>query len=516
VLPDLNIFIFIPLHRVHGLYYFCKVNHKNSGLKKKFFTNLVLVLILNLLVKPFWIFGIDRSVQNVVGSSEYGLYFSLISFSFLLNFLLDLGITQYNNRVIARHPSLISRYFSQVFTLRLILGVLFILVSFLIALVIGYNARQMHLLLFLLINQFLLALILYLRSNLSGLLLLRTDSLVSVLDRFLMIVICSVLLWGRVTDRPMRIEWFVFAQTAAYLVTALVVFLLVYQHLDYFRPVFRRLRSLAILKQSMPFAVLVLLMSVYTRVDSVMLERLLPDGWLQAGIYAQSFRILDAFSMFAFLYAGLLFPVFSRMTKMEQPMGEMTRFSSVSLMIPVLTIVTALVVYRHEIMDLLYRDTADESYTIFLLLMVALVATSANYIFGTLLTANGNLRQLILIALSAAVINMVFNLLLIPAWKATGAAWASLFTQWMVALLQLTLAVKVFRFRVNHALLLRVILFVPALLATGWLCYRFMTSWTAGFCAIIAAGALWAYLTGLIRWSELKEIFVEKDTVTGG
>ena len=43
-----------------------------------------------------------------------------------------------------------------------------------------------------------------------------TDSLLSVLDRVLMIVICAVLLWGRFTGGEFKIEWFVYAQTVAY------------------------------------------------------------------------------------------------------------------------------------------------------------------------------------------------------------------------------------------------------------------------------------------------------------
>ncbi len=71
-------------------------------LKRKFVTNLALLLFLNLMVKPFWMFGIDRKVQNVLGAGEYGLYFSLFSLSILLNILLDAGIINFNNRSIAR------------------------------------------------------------------------------------------------------------------------------------------------------------------------------------------------------------------------------------------------------------------------------------------------------------------------------------------------------------------------------------------------------------------------------
>ena len=49
----------------------------------------------------------------------------------------------------------------------------------------------------------------------------KTDSFLSVLDRILMILFCGVLLWGHVTATPFRIEWFVYSQSAAYIVTAL-------------------------------------------------------------------------------------------------------------------------------------------------------------------------------------------------------------------------------------------------------------------------------------------------------
>ena len=41
-------------------------------MQKKFFTNLTLLILLNLLVKPFAIFGIDLTIQNRVGAENYG------------------------------------------------------------------------------------------------------------------------------------------------------------------------------------------------------------------------------------------------------------------------------------------------------------------------------------------------------------------------------------------------------------------------------------------------------------
>lgn len=52
-------------------------------------------------------------------------------------------------------------------------------------------------------------------------------------------------------------------------------------------------------------------MGAYGRLDAVLLHSLLADGDFQAGIYAAGFRMLDAYMMFALLFANLLLPMLS-------------------------------------------------------------------------------------------------------------------------------------------------------------------------------------------------------------
>ena len=115
-------------------------------MQRKFLTNLGLLLSLNLLIKPFWIFGIDRSVQNIVGVGDYGFYFVIFNFSFLFNILLDIGITNFNNRNIAQNHQLLNKHFSGILMMKLILASLYMLVTFSVAVILGYNASQMKLL----------------------------------------------------------------------------------------------------------------------------------------------------------------------------------------------------------------------------------------------------------------------------------------------------------------------------------------------------------------------------------
>ena len=107
-------------------------------MQRKFITNLILLLSLNLLIKPFWILGIDRTVQNVVGEEMYGFYFVVFNFSFLFNILLDLGITNFNNRNIARHSHLLNKHFSGIIVVRFLLALLYVAVTYVVALIIGF------------------------------------------------------------------------------------------------------------------------------------------------------------------------------------------------------------------------------------------------------------------------------------------------------------------------------------------------------------------------------------------
>ena len=117
-------------------------------LRRKFVTNLILFAFPYLLVKPFWIFGIDRTVQNLVGDESYGLYFALFNFSMILNMLLDVGITSYNNRNIARHNFLLPKHLGNIVGLKLVLALVYAAFSLTIAAVIGYDKIQFHLLFF--------------------------------------------------------------------------------------------------------------------------------------------------------------------------------------------------------------------------------------------------------------------------------------------------------------------------------------------------------------------------------
>ena len=451
-------------------------------------------------------FGIDRGVQNNVGAEEYGLYFSLLSLSILLNILLDAGITNFNNRSIAQNNGLLTEHLSKIVPLKFLLSVIYALFVLGIGFILGYSQRQFNILWVLIINQFLLSFILYLRSNISGLHLFRTDSFLSVLDRFLVIIICSLLLWTNIGGAEFKIEWFVYSQTLAYSLAALIIFIVVFIRSGKIRLQFPLKYGWGIIKQSYPFAILILLMSFFNRFDSVFLERMLEDGKVQVGIYAQSFRILDAANMYSVLVAGMLLPIFSRMLKEKQAPTEMLRLSFSIVIVPALTLSIISFFYNEDIIALLYNEYTEYSSRVFSVLINGFVFISISYIFGTLLTANGSLKQLNLLALITVLLNFSLNLILIPKYKALGSAFAAVSSQSFFALAQLIVSVRIFKIKISLDFPIRLLIFTLLLAGSGFLVHAKITNWLPGLSIILILALIYSWILKILRPKKLYQI----------
>ena len=388
---------------------------------------------------------IERS-RISVGAETYGIYFALLNFTYLMQIFNDFGINSFNSRNIAQHNQLLDKYFPNVLIIKGLLGVGYLVVTFAIAWIWGYQ-NYFHLLIFIAFNQLLVSLIYYLRSNIAGLAMYRIDSFLSALDKLLMIIICSVLLWGPSFSQHFQIEYFIYAQTVSLLLTVTLAFLIIGKYLKKLSFKFRTPFLKLILKESYPYALVVFLMTAYTRIDGVMIERMLPDGAFEAGVYASAYRLLDASNMFAFLFAGLLLPMFAKIIKDGNNIGSLLRFSFQMIWAGAITLSVATFFNCHDIMSFLYNDATFYWGNVLKYLMISFIALSGIQIYGTLLTANGSLMKMNAIFIIGVFINVVLNYILIRDFKAEGAAIATVITQFFVMIAQVFLVNKIFKLK---------------------------------------------------------------------
>lgn len=415
-------------------------------MQRKFVVNLLFLFAINLIVKPFWIFGIDRTVQNTLNSEVYGEYFVLFNVSLLFNILLDLGLTGYNTRSIAQNAALLKERFPSIFIIKLILALGYFAATFIFAYSNGYNNERVQLLFWLAVNQTLVSFIQFIRSNFAGLHKYALDSVFSVLDKVLMIVFCSYLLWFQ-NDYTFTVYLFVWAQTLSYIlvfIAGLILFFFVAKPLRFS---FKDISIIQNIKNTLPYALLVITMTFYYRIDSVMIDQLLPQGEQEASVYAQSYRLMDAFSMIGVLFAGLLLPMFSIQIERKENIARLLTTSFTLIFLPAFALVVFTVVNANEILTLLYTYNPAQGPFVLQYLMWCFLFISGTYIFGTLLTANGSLKTLNTIAITGLILNVALNYYLIPKTGAIGAAQASLFTQLLVVVWQVISVKKIFNYR---------------------------------------------------------------------
>lgn len=467
------------------------------------------MLLLNFLVKPLWIFGIDREVQNLLGSEIYGTYAALLSLSMILNALLDIGLTNYNTLNISKNEQLLSKFFSHILGIKIILGVFYLAVMLVLALLFNYNSFQLKLLIWLAFNQFLVSLTLYFRSNIAALQQFTTDSILGVVDKFSMLLICGVLLYGSFSSQ-FSIETFLLAQTLGYLIAVFAAFFIVLKNLPVLKLKLNFIFLQSTLKKSFPYALLAILMYAYSRSDSVMMERMLPDGAYQSGIYAQSYRLLDATNFVGFLFAGLLFPIFSKMLKEKQDYSSLLQLS-VNLIIAFSVITaSAFAFYADNWINLMYDSVDVDSPFIFKIVITCLVPLSVTYIFGTFLTASENIKRLNWIAFFGAIFNIVLNYFFIQQFSAKGAAFSQLITQFLVCLTHIVMVHQIFKIPFQKTETFRILTFIGMILVIGFISKMISENWMINCFALIVFSLLSALITKLLNWKAALNILKTK------
>jgi O-antigen/teichoic acid export membrane protein len=291
----------------------------------------------------------------------------------------------------------------------------------------------------------------------------------SVLDRTLLIIIGGAILFIPQLGVDMNIQLFIWIQVISYFIAMIVALVLLWNHID--KPLLGWDLKFGknYLRQSIPYALLVILMLVYTRTDGVMLERIHPKGAYESGIYAQGFRLLDALFMFGMIFAGLLLPLFSRQLKENKKMILEMLDSAGNLLISGAVVIVIITISNAAfILNLIYTNGL-ESVVSFQWLMLSFLAICMNFIFGTLLTANGNMRFLNWSSAIGIGVNVLLNIYLIPDYGAKGAAFTTFITQSTVAVFQFFYCKKLFDIPINFKLIFRYSILISLLVGLNFI-----------------------------------------------
>ncbi len=382
------------------------------------------------MIKPFYLFGIERKVQLMVGNEQFGAFYTIFNFTLILHFINDFGIQNYVSRLVSQKERDARSEVGVLIELKSILAIIYLLLTFVLSIYWFGNNFSPTFILHIAVNQVLVSVIFFLRANISGLGLYFTDTLLSILDRTILILTMGYFLYIPVLHNPISVNTFVWAQSWSLLITVVICLVLLYRHhftIQSFEFKFSAIKK--VIKVCLPFSMVYLGYSLLTKGDSLWLEHWLIDGKVEAGLYASCFRLYEALTIVALSFAGLLLPMFSKIVMDLKKLNALLGISLILLWLISLFCGLTGCFYSSWINELINHDKDMYRNQIIGLLSIAFIPASINFIFGVFFQAVHKESLLYKIYFGLALLSIILNYWFIPQYRGIASAFIFLIHQ---------------------------------------------------------------------------------------
>lgn len=358
-------------------------------------------------------------LARVLGPASYGDLSLVLAVVSYFNLLATFGLPVVGTREAARTQNNASSI-SQIFSLRICLAVLAVFLLFIYGYFFVADNRLFYL--FLLYGLTILSSAWLLDWAFVGLEDLRSLAVANVAGSLCscIFIVLSVQDEADIFYIPAGIF------TGAALSGAILLYLFRKIHSLHLRFTANNWRTL--LKVSMPFAVTGGLSQIYENFDMLMLGVMV--GPQDVGWYSVSYKIVVVLSGIIGIYSQSTLPVMIRLRENSpQLMGGFLKQNIHITLFFMMPIVTGGTILGNKIIDTFFGQAYLQATTPFVLLLyyvflMALSITLANW----LLAVNEDKRYMVTLIMGA-IINVIANLLLIPLWKAAGAATAMIIAE---------------------------------------------------------------------------------------
>ena len=385
-------------------------------------------MALNLLVKPGWVV-VENLVQDRLGHAAFGTFTALSSLTLILATLADVGLTHYTVKQMAAEPDYLATHFPVILPLRGALNGLALLLLLGVGWLLGYGLPQLGLLALvgtaLLLTQYGQ----FLRGTLQARQHFNTDSVLSVLEKVVLLALVLGLL-----PLGLSLGAYVGARLGAAAFTTVLLYGLMTRLFGRVRYRWQWGPARRALRGALPFALVTLLYGANERLDMVMLERLASPA--EASYYAGAYRWVDAVLMYVWTLMPLFFARFAAALHDREEQRALLWFGQRVVTLPLL-LACAFVLFRGELLFWQFTHSSPAQLAVMtrclkiLFLNVLIQAFFA--IYSALLNSTHYVGTVSRLIAGSLVLNVGLNLLLLPRYGAVAAAGNTLLCAALVA-----------------------------------------------------------------------------------
>ena len=365
-------------------------------------------------------FFINIYIIRYLGPAQFGLLSYAISFVVLFSVIAALGLDNISVRELVKEPDKREELLGTAFFLRLygaIVSLVLIGITVLIISESSYNKLLIFTIAFSTIFQAFNVIDFYFQSRI----LLKF----SVYVRLFSLLITSILKLLLIIFHY-GLFYFALVTTIETIIMA-AGFVMVYRYnkLKIFHWNFKKERALQLLSDSWPLILAGLVISVYMKIDQVMIKRMLTDS--EAGFYAAAVKISEAWYFIPVAISTSLFPAIINAKKISeefylsrlQKLYDLLAWIAIGISIPV-------TFFSKDIIELLLGIDYLPSAPVMTIYIWAGVAVFLGVASGQFLINENMTKISFLRSFVGMIVNVILNLILIPKIGIVGSAFATL------------------------------------------------------------------------------------------
>jgi O-antigen/teichoic acid export membrane protein len=355
-------------------------------------------------------------------AADYGRFSFALALTTIFETIMDLGLSQVTARAVARRQDTAAQLFRHVLGLKLVwvAGALVLLV--IVAPILRSDPTVIRLCYLLGLSAAVRSYLLTARGLLQGLSRFDLEAVAVVTDRVLLLVLGATALWAGYGLTGLALA-FVVARLLMLFVVAAVLRPLV----GAVRPQFDREAWRGLQASALPLGFFMLTLNMYTYIDTVILGMMRSDA--ETGWYAASYRIYEGLTYAPSVLAAVLTPRLSALFVQDRRghRGLMLRGLAASIALGIL-LGSIAVWAAPQIVALFGKDYAPA------VAPLRILAGGSVLVFSTWILHAGAIsinldRRLFLTTVIGLSVNVVLNILFIPRWGISGAAWATVLAE---------------------------------------------------------------------------------------
>jgi len=377
-------------------------------------------------------------IARYLGTSGYGVFSFVFAFVALFTIFADIGLSLLTVRELARKKENSKKYIDNITIIKLFLGIFTFAIIAIVIQFMGKSSDVITLVYLAAIWVVIQSFIKFFQSIFRAFEKMQYEALSKIVYSIILIGIAAFVM---VKDLGINllIQGYIYASLIAFIITIILI------RKKFTKFSFKINLSFwkKILKRAWPFALSMILMILYFKIDTVMLSVLKTD--FIVGAYNAAYNIVLVVLGVIGLVNTSLLPFFSRKYR------EITKFRKFivkySLFLFCCAIIFVLVCFflGGPIINLIYGQAYANSINLLQILCLVSLFLFPNTFFGLLLISLNKERFALFVNLISVIVNITFNILLIPPLGAVGAGIATIITSFSGSLIQILFLRKIFK-----------------------------------------------------------------------